>query len=74
MENHGQSVMQSSIYSFLIDRKKNSFVFRPKDLNDLNNIIPKRIKKFQLFVSDDILLYSLVIIYFYVVYLINIVL
>ncbi|CAF4768826.1 unnamed protein product [Rotaria sp. Silwood1] len=31
----------------------------PKNIEDLNNIIPKRIKQFQLFVSDDVLLYSL---------------
>ncbi|CAF3323656.1 unnamed protein product [Rotaria sp. Silwood1] len=38
---------------------KNLFIFRPKNIEDLNNIIPKRIKQFQLFVSDDVLLYSL---------------
>ncbi|CAF2330908.1 unnamed protein product [Rotaria sp. Silwood2] len=34
-------------------------VIEPKNIDDLNNLIPKRIKQFQLFVSDDILLYSL---------------
>ncbi|CAF0878512.1 unnamed protein product [Rotaria sordida] len=34
-------------------------VIEPKNIDDLNNIIPKRVKQFQLFVSDDILLYSL---------------
>ncbi|CAF1153829.1 unnamed protein product [Adineta steineri] len=34
-------------------------VIEPQTIDDLNNIIPKQTKKFQLFVSDDVLLYSL---------------
>ena len=39
------------------------FYFRPRSKDDLNRVIPKHITKFQLFVSDDILLYSLVYTY-----------
>jgi hypothetical protein len=61
MENHGQFVMLLSIYIFLLKQLMTKiFHCRPQTQDDLNKIIPKHIQTFQLFVSDDILLYSLV--------------
>ncbi len=63
MENLGQFVKQLSKLFYSNEKQETNnrcLFFRPQSKDDLNRIIPKNVKHFQLFVSDDILLYSLV--------------
>lgn len=54
---------KSNRVEFLVSHNQLIYLFscfRPRSTNDLNNILPKYVKNFSLFVSDDVLLYSLV--------------